>query len=1183
MQYVGKVISSVSGFYKELNPATLTGAIDIVVVKDSNDEMQCSPWHVRFGKLQLLRPSDKVVELIVNDKESDIHMKVDETGEAFFVLETDNPVPSDIATSPIASPLTSPDTSPEPSIRGDTEPDYLDLGSQTRSNKDIIKADGYYSLSSDQEPEDDDDDDHDALEIGGKMSSDYLASNNGVFPALSMPQGGRVGSRGSRSQSFSAPSYTSSSPLKRSIRSNDLTKHQPFRRVRSSGSLGDIAEADAEKEMDQIPEEDMLVSKWIRRLPTDGHRPMSVVSDSEYIYTKEAENTRLVDDDDDLNKVHSGWDWGAQVSISRTQTRQLDGEEEESIESTESDKVTNKSANQSTQVPSASHPKRVVNFKKLSASLCGTEVILEAKTSNKAREAFDKELIPYTTFTSDSLQTLNDPKAVFREGDAYYTWESVAQALLMPLLYGSDAMATPLADFTEEQNELNKRHTEISVLDNDTKKADVVKKRKSSWKWWGKDETDGSSTTTLSPDQKAAASFKHSYAKSDTDIVQTHHDIPSSSDEEVSSLVVSAKKYAKTLRLTPDQLASLDLKMGMNKVVFRVKSNNAYSEARIFLYDTTAQIVISDIDGTITKSDVMGHLFNMVGKDWTHTGVAKLFTDIMNNGYEILYLTARAIGQSDSTREFLRNVNQDGYTLPDGPLLLSPDRLFTSFHREVILKRPQEFKMTCLRQIRNLFENQSPFYAGFGNRITDAMSYRSVNIPVSRICTIDSTGKIKLELLHGYNSSYVEMNDLVDFMFPQLSSKIDPKYNDWEYWKNPINDADIDFDEIARQEEKNLKEKQAQKKLSEKKSASLSKKSPVGLKSMKSGILIPSASTFSAANLPKVTDRKKVYGSGNLGQGLYNLPASAESVGVHAERPSSDYLTNNTIYSDKTQRVGMNSLPAERSAGTNQAPISASNQREEGQYSNDSKTPGASQRSTGSGIEKEYAGNRALERKSTSANLLASFVSRTFSGSDSKQPNITPQIQGQQQYGQQQDSTPEPVEEDMAVYLSPMEQARISMMQKYATMSVSSNTEKQKPLSSRETAPAPPSPSSPKSDGEAFDMTHANDRKDNYQGLGIAGRQIKSFDSSTAKNNSYQPDQHHNPSNLKPTSIQPSSSTPGISNDPNASSEQNEGANNVVDNYGEDDEELGYDSEDDDSDAMSSVSREIDLNAFPYL
>ncbi|KAJ2685751.1 lipin Ned1, partial [Coemansia spiralis] len=244
--------------------------------------------------------------------------------------------------------------------------------------------------------------------------------------------------------------------------------------------------------------------------------------------------------------------------------------------------------------------------------------------------------------------------------------------------------------------------------------------------------------------------------------------------------------YAKTLRLTSAQLKSLNLQRGANTVRFLVPSNKAYCEARIFMYRHDAQIVISDIDGTITKSDALGHLFNMVGKDWTHHGVAKLFTDIASNGYEILYLTSRAIGQADGTRYFLDSVRQGQYRLPNGPLLLSPDRLFTSFHREVIMRRPQEFKMACLRDIRKLFADRSPFYAGFGNRITDAMSYRSVNVPVSRICTIDTSGEIKLDLLPGYTSSYVGMGDLVDMMFPPLASKLDPKFNDWEYWRATV-------------------------------------------------------------------------------------------------------------------------------------------------------------------------------------------------------------------------------------------------------------------------------------------------------------------------------------------------------------------------------------------------------------
>jgi hypothetical protein len=78
-------------------------------------------------------------------------------------------------------------------------------------------------------------------------------------------------------------------------------------------------------------------------------------------------------------------------------------------------------------------------------------------------------------------------------------------------------------------------------------------------------------------------------------------------------------------------------------------------------------------------------------------------------------------------------------------------------HREVIMRKPEVFKMACLRDIAHLFRNRNPFYAGFGNRITDALSYRSVDVPSSRIFTIDSYGEVKLELLElaGYKSSCV--------------------------------------------------------------------------------------------------------------------------------------------------------------------------------------------------------------------------------------------------------------------------------------------------------------------------------------------------------------------------------------------------------------------------------------------
>lgn len=76
MQYVGRAIGSVSKTWNSINPATLSGSIDVIVVEQKDGmsmfyghfrtkltagELCCSPFHVRFGKFSLLRPSEKKV------------------------------------------------------------------------------------------------------------------------------------------------------------------------------------------------------------------------------------------------------------------------------------------------------------------------------------------------------------------------------------------------------------------------------------------------------------------------------------------------------------------------------------------------------------------------------------------------------------------------------------------------------------------------------------------------------------------------------------------------------------------------------------------------------------------------------------------------------------------------------------------------------------------------------------------------------------------------------------------------------------------------------------------------------------------------------------------------------------------------------------------------------------------
>jgi phosphatidate phosphatase LPIN len=132
MQYVRSISGSVSKTWNSINPATLSGAIDVIVVEQEDGSLACSPFHVRFGKFSLLRPYEKKVEFSVNNAKQDYAMKLGEGGEAFFVFETSDDIPEAMQTSPLISPASSP---PLPAggsnVSSLSEPDFLDLDSIT--------------------------------------------------------------------------------------------------------------------------------------------------------------------------------------------------------------------------------------------------------------------------------------------------------------------------------------------------------------------------------------------------------------------------------------------------------------------------------------------------------------------------------------------------------------------------------------------------------------------------------------------------------------------------------------------------------------------------------------------------------------------------------------------------------------------------------------------------------------------------------------------------------------------------------------------------------------------------------------------------------------------------------------------------------------------------------------------
>lgn len=89
--------------------------------------------------------------------------------------------------------------------------------------------------------------------------------------------------------------------------------------------------------------------------------------------------------------------------------------------------------------------------------------------------------------------------------------------------------------------------------------------------------------------------------------------------------------------------------------------------------------------------------------------------------------------------------------------------------REVIERKPEEFKIACLSDLKSLFPAKHPFYAGFGNRETDVRSYAAVDIPAERILIINPSGTVRRADSHGFSSSYSSMAmEMVDYLFPPL-------------------------------------------------------------------------------------------------------------------------------------------------------------------------------------------------------------------------------------------------------------------------------------------------------------------------------------------------------------------------------------------------------------------------------
>ncbi|CAJ1005762.1 putative lipin, N-terminal conserved region/LNS2 (Lipin/Ned1/Smp2) [Leishmania naiffi] len=228
--------------------------------------------------------------------------------------------------------------------------------------------------------------------------------------------------------------------------------------------------------------------------------------------------------------------------------------------------------------------------------------------------------------------------------------------------------------------------------------------------------------------------------------------------------------FTRTLVPVEADLWKLHLKEGCNAVRYlarKDKGDIVSISCSIFLWNWTDRLVVSDVDGTITKSDLLGHFYAMLGKgaDWTHPGICNLFSKIERNGYRMVYLTARSVSQISQTKSYLFTLQQEGVRLPMGPVLTAPHRFFTALTQEVS-KQSHVFKIACLTSVCAAFpSNTKPFFAGFGNRYNDVISYDAAGIPTHKIFIIDPSSVLHVCLVR---HTYRDLGHLVDVTFPPV-------------------------------------------------------------------------------------------------------------------------------------------------------------------------------------------------------------------------------------------------------------------------------------------------------------------------------------------------------------------------------------------------------------------------------
>ena len=403
---------------------------------------------------------------------------------------------------------------------------------------------------------------------------------------------------------------------------------------------------------------------------------------------------------------------------------------------------------------------------KLELSNCWDTISKNKNNKNfNMQGEFINKVVSKDEFFKDPWKIINNPNLAIKYRNQIFTSKVIIPMMFSQLVYGQPLPEEIVNKLTEGQD----GHLFWKTKHKDAYRIDLEQLSQ------GSTENDSENKILNYNSDGGIVSDKFNSINDDN-----LSDVSSNSSEKNIKKKFRMKKSSK---LPSHILEKMDLKEGMNEIQYIVDGFTINSN--IYLWNYSDKIVISDFDGTVTRSDVIGQIGVYFGIDWTHKYIAKLYSHIVNNGYKMLYVTARTMYMQSSTKNSLNNIKQDGYSMPVGPMMMNESGYVDAIKTEIIDKVPQEFKIECLLNLLKLFPSDvEPFYAGFGNKPSDKIAYEKIGIDPGKIYIINEKGEVSKNFKTKCKTNFLLMDEQIDELFPYVYDK---GYNSVFYSDNIVN------------------------------------------------------------------------------------------------------------------------------------------------------------------------------------------------------------------------------------------------------------------------------------------------------------------------------------------------------------------------------------------------------------